>query len=418
MIYIFNVAEVTVKMDNLQKNFNPDNPQDADALMQMAFESDDDQNNFELPNESDIDSEDFTEERDEQSDTVEEAISETDVTDENDTATDCYIGKDKFTKWKKTMYPNRIKRRPQNIWVRLPGVIGPARNANSILECWKCLISDEIIEIICLYTNQYIETIRAQYVRERDAKFTDISELRAFIGLLYLAGVFHSNRQSLEELWGTDGYGIEIFRIVMSIKRFKFLMRCIRFDDKTTRQERRKYDKLAAVRNIFTKFNDNCKKNYSPGQSVTIDEMLAGFRGRCPFKQYIPSKPNKYGIKLFLLVDAKVWYTHNLEIYPGKQPEGPFSISYKPVDVVKRLTEPIYNTGRNVTADNWFTDVELVSFLQSKKLSYVGTVKKNKRQLPLDFVATKKDQKDPVYLAFKKMQRYYHMFRRRARMLF
>jgi len=36
----------------------------------------------------------------------------------------------------------------------------------------------------------------------------------------------------------------------------------------------------------------------------TIDETLVVFRGRCPFKMYIPSKPANYGIKVFSLVDA------------------------------------------------------------------------------------------------------------------
>lgn len=55
--------------------------------------------------------------------------------------------------------------------------------------------------------------------------------------------------------------------------------------------------------------------------------MLEAFRGRCSFKQYIPSKPNRYGIKIFALSDARTFYTiytfyTNMEIYAGKQPEG------------------------------------------------------------------------------------------------
>lgn len=55
--------------------------------------------------------------------------------------------------------------------------------------------------------------------------------------------------------------------------------------------------------------------------------------------------------------------THNLETYDRKQPEGEYSISNKLSDIVKRLITPIYiyNTGRNIMANNWFTDVELVS---------------------------------------------------------
>jgi hypothetical protein len=54
---------------------------------------------------------------------------------------------------------------------------------------------------------------------------------------------------------------------------------------------------------------------------VVLDELAV--RGRCGFKQYIPSKPAKYGIKMFALVDAKT-YKFNLETYVGTQPEGPY----------------------------------------------------------------------------------------------
>jgi hypothetical protein len=42
---------------------------------------------------------------------------------------------------------------------------------------------------------------------------------------------------------------------------------------------------------------------------MTIDEMLVGFPGKCSFRQYIPSKPNKYGLKILALCDAKMFYT-------------------------------------------------------------------------------------------------------------
>lgn len=116
---------------------------------------------------------------------------------------------------------------------------------------------------------------------------------------------------------------------------------------------------------------------------MTIDEIMPGFRGRCPFKQYIPSKPTKYGIKTYALVNSRMVYTNNLKIYARKQSEGPFSVSNKLSDVVKQMTEP-FGKGRHITADNWFTGIELVNELRKKKkrLSHVGMLRKNKRQIP------------------------------------
>ena len=58
--------------------------------------------------------------------------------------------------------------------------------------------------------------------------------------------------------------------------------------------------------------------------------MLPGFRGKCGFRQYIPPRPSKYGIKIFAMINSKAFYTGNLETHAGKQPEGPHSISNKP----------------------------------------------------------------------------------------
>jgi len=45
--------------------------------------------------------------------------------------------------------------------------------------------------------------------------------------------VFKSNRQNLDDLWANDETGMEIFRSTMSLQRFRFLLQCLRFDDRT-----------------------------------------------------------------------------------------------------------------------------------------------------------------------------------------
>lgn len=361
---------------------------ELDDVAYLLENSDDEEEDFE--DSSDTDSEDDVQERNEDSETEQEDSSDEETDEDNSVAgTNYFIGKDKTTKWYKDPFQVSLRTRPHNLIRHLPGPIGDARLAKSAAECWKLFFTDDILDTVVTCTNQYINFIKNKYARERDAKLTDAIEICAFIGLLYLAGAYRANRQSLEELWGTEGDGVEKFGLVMNIKRFKFLLRCMRFDDRDTRIARKAEDRLAPIREIFTEFVNNCQKNYSLGEYTTIDEMLAGFRGRCGFRQYIPSKPNKYGIKIYALVDAKMYYSHGLEIYAGKQPDGPYNISNKPTDVVRRLTACISGSGRNITADNWFTDIDLVQELKEKKLSYVGTLKRNKRQLPTEFSISK-----------------------------
>lgn len=162
----------------------------------------------------------------------------------------------------------------------------------------------------------------------------------------------------------------------MSEKRFRFLLRCRRFDDVRDRPQRSQIDKFAPIRELYELMINQFQACFTPSAYLTIDEKLLAFRGRCSFRQYIPCKPAKYGIKMFALFDAKTSYTINLEPYVGLQPDGPYRISNSAEQVVMRLVDPVKNTNRNITGDNWFSSYSLCkSLLFQKKLTYVGTMR-------------------------------------------
>lgn len=57
-----------------------------------------------------------------------------------------------------------------------------------------------------------------------------------------------------------------------------------------------------------------------------------------------------------------------------------------PTQSVVRLCKPTEGTNRKVTADNWFLSLEVVDELCKRKLTYVGTLKKDKRCIPVEFL--------------------------------
>lgn len=314
---------------------------------------------------------------------------------------DCFTGKDGKTIWKKTKFRQNFRTLARNIISKLPGNIGEAKDVTSPIESWNLLLDENILNTIVTCTNIYIDTISGNFQRERDANKTELSEIKAFIGLLYLCGIHKSSHVHVRDLWRTDGMGLEIFHRTMSHNRFLFLIRCIRFDDVRDRQIRKEVDKLAPIRYVFDSFVHNCQKLYIPGSYVTIDEKLEPFRGRCSFRQYMPKKPARYGIKIFALVDARTFYTCKLEVYTGTQPQGPYHVNNSSVEVVKRLTENL-NSGRNVTVDNWYTSYELAKYLLQKNITLVGTIRKNKREIPKEFVNNKNRKVHSSLFAFQK----------------
>ncbi|KAJ8866945.1 hypothetical protein PR048_032807 [Dryococelus australis] len=118
--------------------------------------------------------------------------------------------------------------------------------------------------------------------------------------------------------------------------------------------------------------------------------MLEAFRGRSKFRQYIANKPGNYGIKIYGLIDAMMFYTSRLEIYGGKQHEGPYRTDNRASSMVKCLITSIANTGCNITMDNYFTLVrQAEQFLRDHELTIVGTLLRNKSEIPPLFLDTK-----------------------------
>ena len=113
-------------------------------------------------------------------------------------------------------------------------------------------------------------------------------------------------------MWSTDKtIRRAIFTAAMARNRFAHILQYIRFNDKPTRGHRKANDKLAAFCEIWNGFVKNCKKLFEPFEEVTEDEQLASFRGKRPMRQYMKSKPAKYGIKVWAATDVKTSYLYN-----------------------------------------------------------------------------------------------------------
>lgn len=93
------------------------------------------------------------------------------------------------------------------------------------------------------------------------------------------------------------------------------------------------------------------------------------------------NKPDKFGIKFWLLVDLDSKYMFNGIPYLGKDDSIKSNISVS-FNVVLQLLAPLFNKGYNVTCDNYFTSLDLANRLADKKCSIVGTLCQNRREVP------------------------------------
>ena len=162
------------------------------------------------------------------------------------------------------------------------------------------------------------------------------------------------------------------------------MLQFCRFDNTTTREERLKADKLAAIRDLWAMFLARLQICYIPGESLTVDEQLVPTRGRCNFRQYIPSKLGKYGLKIFWCCGSDTAYPLHGNVYLGRQPGAASEAKDKNriCNLVKGLVHSWINTGRTITTDNYFTSAELAEDLLGVQTTLVGTIRRNKKEIP------------------------------------
>ncbi|RXM35176.1 PiggyBac transposable element-derived protein 3 [Acipenser ruthenus] len=106
---------------------------------------------------------------------------------------------------------------------------------------------------------------------------------------------------------------------------------------------------------------------------------MVPFKGRNRLKQYLPSKPKKWGYKILVLAGSD-GVPHNLEIYTGRVVQPPELADVGASgNIVLLLAQPIPKQEKyKLFFDNWFTSVPLVLTLAQQGIHCTGTVRGNR----------------------------------------
>ncbi|KAF2903768.1 hypothetical protein ILUMI_02407 [Ignelater luminosus] len=158
-----------------------------------------------------------------------------------------------------------------------------------------------------------------------------------------MEGVRKFQHPNAKHLWTSDGSGIECMRLTMTRGRFLLLLRVLKFDNFEDRSEQKSHDNVTVIRVVLDEFISKCKENYQVGEYSTVDKMLE------PFREH-----------------AHTFYTSNIEVYYGRQLDGRYKTENSHINVVKRLSDHIVGTGKNITMDNNFTSISLAKEVLEK----------------------------------------------------
>uniref|UniRef100_A0A1B6MQT6 PiggyBac transposable element-derived protein domain-containing protein n=1 Tax=Graphocephala atropunctata TaxID=36148 RepID=A0A1B6MQT6_9HEMI len=135
-------------------------------------------------------------------------------------------------------------------------------------------------------------------------------------------------------------------------------------------------DRLIKIRPLISALNVKFQEAMNPFEDICIDETMVPFRGRVKFRQYVPSKRHRYGIKLYKLCLIG-GYTWNVKVCAGKEhiPRGQSASS----KTVMELVEPLLGEGRTLCTDNFYTSVQLAHELNENETHLVGTLRKKRK---------------------------------------
>lgn len=231
-------------------------------------------------------------------------------------------------------------------------------------------------------------------MRDKDKSYyksTSDGEFLIFLALTLLMG--HVSKNELSDYWSHDRLLFtEIFGANMPRSRYKALLRALRFTNEVANPD----DRMAKLRPVLTQIRDQNMTVFKPYENITVDESLVLHKGRLSFKQYMPLKRARFGIKLFMIVDCSTGFFLNFLTYVGKKTPLAYQGYQSKIGasgrVVLTLMRPYVNKGHKLFIDNWYTSLPLAEILLSFDTNVCGTIKSNRAGLPSPLPQLRKNE--------------------------
>ncbi|ELP92565.1 hypothetical protein EIN_073180 [Entamoeba invadens IP1] len=142
-------------------------------------------------------------------------------------------------------------------------------------------------------------------------------------------------------------------------------------------------DKFGKIREVLEAFIYNLVNNkyFTPSTTLSVDEHLCAFKGKIWAKVFIKSKPQRYSIKFWMCCDCESGMVINLQMYCGKCDNKEENQGFR---VTIDMVAPQLCMGKFVivVCDNFFCSLRLVHYLAQYGSTLLGTVRKNRVEVP------------------------------------
>ncbi|XP_067130210.1 piggyBac transposable element-derived protein 4-like [Centruroides vittatus] len=281
------------------------------------------------------------------------------------------------------------------------------------LQIFEYFFDDELTKHITHQTNLFAEqstrekrrsSLMKRRSRDQEWKETNTEEMKFFFGLIILQGILQKPTNSSffcrHRILQTP-----FFFENMTENRFHLLRKFLHFNDNTLFVPTATNKRLFKLKPVFDYLIRKWQSAYTPGRNISIDESLLLWKGRLQWRVYIPKKRARYGMESFQLCESSTGYVHNMIMYTGSETELKNNVQgldisnqLKSTKIVLSLMDQLLNKGYMLFVDNYYTSPVLFDLLVDFKTDAVGTLRKNRKELPEDI--KKKKLKKGDFIAF------------------
>ena len=262
------------------------------------------------------------------------------------------------------------------------------------LDFFHLYFDQTLMEIIASETNRYhLQNSKNTSSHAAPWVDTNIDEMYVFLTTTML--MTHVKKHKIQEYWSTDQLIMTpVFSHIFSRDRYLALLRYIHFNNNENYTAE---DRLFKVKPIIDDLKAKFHLSLNPYQNLVIDESLMLWKGRLSFKQYIPSKRNRFGVKLYVLCDCRTGFILDFIPYTGSTTPIYYDKRLGASrSLVMKLMGKYLQKGHNLYVDNWYSSPALFEALHSMKTGACGTVRLNRIHLT-NFQTMKLEQYQQVF---------------------
>ena len=249
------------------------------------------------------------------------------------------------------------------------------KHSSSIFDIFLKLWPYGLFIQMAYHTNQRLRIYGNE--KKRKIRETNPHEMMCLVGCIFV--MCYNRLPDINSYWSSKiSMGNALVKSIFSRDRFKLIFSklYINYPEKPDGASKTYY-----VEELFSCLLQTFQKTRQDSPFQSINKSMTKFKGRSSLKQYTPMKPTKRGIKIWMRCDSQTGYVYDI----GKEEEA----TQGTLDerVITKLTASIKEKDVTIGFDRFFTSVNLINNLDH---AAVGTVMKNRKNMPKDIAKTLK----------------------------